>query len=108
MKNRTFLNVADIYNKKKDKYKKDIMIQDSTMVILTNEEYEDLIMTQTYYTIVNDNVNDIKHEYFVTGYQTGIVNGVIIGFCLIILSKRIKNIISKIKCLKSKKNETGF
>lgn len=81
-------------------------IQDSTMVLLTNEEYLDLHTQQAYYFTVNKDVNQVKHDYFVAGYHSGGFYGVILGVCLVLLPVMINNTIKRIKGSKTKENET--
>lgn len=80
------------------------LLQDS-MVLLTSQEYKDLRFQQAHYFAVNREVNEIKQDYFYTGYHLGSIFGFIFGFCCIIIPIWMHNMILKIKRFKTKEND---
>lgn len=72
-----------------------IQFSDSSFVLLTNQEYKELNKEQAYYFSVNKDINEVKHNYFHTGYYIGCFNGVFLAFCGFLLYRLIKYVANK-------------
>lgn len=79
------------------------MVQQDSIVLLTNQEYAQLHEQQAHYFTVNRDINQEKQNYFYNGFYAGAFSGLIFAICGLFTYKMIKSTIKKILALKTKK-----